>query len=383
MLTRALVWVALALFVFVLLTRLRTLAIVAGTRRGLRETAAIRIRSSRIAVETLVAVAVLSLWVRSTWDRGHVDWNVGDSGLRLQLAGTWLILGAAALFVAMTGLLLVTGWVAFARADDLRERFPRSAGRQPHVLRLAVMSPGAIFIAARRSPLVWMWTEIRAASFGILTTLGTELVGHRSPAVGSALSAVVEDATDELDLEARLDASGGALTWDDLLALLTAIAGAAPAEPRHPPLPPAAPLGARTLGFWFAVAGATLRARRTTRRAAALASFDERASVRAILERTPGPMASVYLKKGVDVLLHEARGGVFDSLKPQLPGRHRRRLTKAYRRDGMEGAAAWMIEQVASYPDLLHRSVRAELDRQADQIDLIAAAIQRRRADAR
>jgi hypothetical protein len=241
------------------------------------------------------------------------------------------------------------------------------------------MNPGVVFVAAPRSPLTWAWTEVRAAAFGILATLGTEAVGHHSPVVGSALSQTVEDVTDELDLDERLAGSGRAqLTWDELLALLTAVAGAAPAEPGYPPLPPAAPLGARTLGFWFAVLGSTMRARRTTRVKAMLATFDERASIRAILERTPAPMASVYLRKGVDGLLHETRGGVFDRLRPQLPPRHGRQLARAYRRDGMDGAAAWMIEQVASYPDLFHRSVHAELDRQADQMASIAAAIQRR-----
>jgi hypothetical protein len=377
--TRGLAWAGLALFVYLLLTRLCTLAVLAGTWRGLRGSAAVRIRASRIAVETLVAVTILGAWATSTLDRGSLDWDVGGSGWHLELAGAWFVVGAIGLVAAVTFLLLMTGTLAFVRAADLRDEFPRSSTRRTYVLRLALMNPGVVFISARRPPLVWAWTETRAAALGVVATLTLAAVDHELPAAGSGLSETIGDATEEFELEERLAGGGRALTWNELLALLAAVAGVPPAERGQVILPPAeAPIGARGVGYAIGLVVSIAETRRTTRRTAMLARFDERASIRAILVDTPGQMASAYLKGGLDGLLDAVRGEVFDSLKWQLPRRQSRQLTKAYRRAGMEGAAAWMIEKIASYPELLQQSVHAELDRHASLVDSIVANIEER-----
>lgn len=379
-LTRGLVWAGLALFLYVLLTRLRTLAMLAGTQRGLGETAAVRIRASRIAVETLVVVAVLGVWATSTLNRGHLDWHVEGAGshLHLELAGAWFVVGAAGLTAAVTLLLIVTGMMAFARATDLREALPRSGVGRPHVLRLAVMNPGVVFVT-RRAPLVWAWTELRAAAFGIVATLAAEAVHHEVPAADTVLSEAVDDVGDELELDERLAGRGPALTWNEMVALLARAAGVAPGEPDPLPFPPAdAPVGARAAGFWLGLITGMRASRRTRRRAAMLARFDERASIRTVLETAPGPLASAYRDAGLDGLLHDVRGAVFDSLKRQLPRRKRRQLTKAYRQHGMDGAAAWMIEKIASYPEHFRHGVQKALDREASFIDSIVADFQRR-----
>jgi hypothetical protein len=378
-LTRGLVWAGLALFVFFLLTRLRTLAILAATRQGLREAAAVRIRAMRLAVELLAIVAILSLWAARTLDRGYFDWDVGGSGspLRLKLAGAWFIVGAVGLTASVTALLVITGMMAFARAMRLRQQFPRSAAGRPHVLRLAVMNPGVVFVAPRRSPFVWVWTEVRAAAFGVVTTLAIEAVGHELPVSGLELSETVDEATDEFELEDRLTWRGRALTWNELLEFLATGAGVTP-EPDQLVLPPAdVPFGARALGYWLALFGVMRKARREAQRKAALAKFDERATIRTILEHAPGPLAQTYLTRELDGLLHQVRGEVFDSLKRQHPRQHSHQLAKVYRRDGMDGAAAWMIENVASYPELFRHSVSTELDRQASLVDSIVSEVLR------
>jgi hypothetical protein len=377
--TRGLVWVGLALFVYVLLTRLCTLAVLAGTWRGLRGSAAVRIRASRIAVETLGVVAILGVWAASTLDRGSLDWDVGGSGWRLELTGAWFVVGAVGLTAAVAFLLLMTGTLAFVRAADLRDEFPRSSARRTYVLRLALMNPSLVFVSRRRSPLVWTWTEARAAAVGVVATLAITAVDHEFPAAGSGLSETIGDATEEFELDERLARRVRALTWNELLTVLAAVAGVASAGRSQLILPPAeVPIGARGVGYVIGLVVGIAKTRRTTRRTATLARFDERASIRAILANTPGHMASVYLKGELDGLLHEVRGGVFDSLKWQLPRRQSRQLTKAYRRDGMEGAAAWMIEKIASYPELFQQRVPAELDRQTSLVDSIVASIKER-----
>jgi hypothetical protein len=96
------------------------------------------------------------------------------------------------------------------------------------------------------------------------------------------------------------------------------------------------------------------------------------------LESTPGPLEERYLAEGLDGLLHQVRGRVFDDLKGQLPRQLGRQLAKAYRRDGLEGAAAWMAQKIPSYPDLFQHSLRAELDRQASLSDSILSTIRDR-----
>lgn len=379
MVTRGLVWVGLALFVYVLLTRLCTLAVLTGTWRGLRGSAAVRIRASRITVETLVVVTILGVWATSTLDRGSLDWDVGGSGWRLELAGAWFVVGAVGLTAAVTFLLLMTGTLAFVRAADLRDEFPRSSARRTYVLRLAFMNPGVVFVSPRRSPFVWTWTEARAAAVGVVATLANAAVDHELPAAGSGLSETIGDASEEFELEERLAGRGSAFTWSELRTFLAAGAGVASAERSHLILPPAeVPIGARGVGYVIGLVVSIAKTKRTTRRMAMLARFDERASIRTILANTPGHMASVYLKGELDGLLHEVRGGVFDSLKWQLPHRRSRQLTRAYRRAGMEGAAAWMIEKIASYPELFQQRVHAELYRQASLVDSIVANIKER-----
>jgi hypothetical protein len=239
------------------------------------------------------------------------------------------------------------------------------------------MNPSVGFVAARRTPLVWLSSEARAAAFGLVATLAIEAVDHGHPAVGHQLGEMVGDVTDELELEERLAGRGRALTWNELLAFLAAAGGGAPAEPDRLSLPPMdAPLGARTLGFLFSAFAGIRAARRTAHRKEMLATFDERATIRTILETTPGPLAAAYRSASLDGLVYEVRRGVFDRLKRELPRRQRRRLTNAYRQDGMEGAAGWMIERVAGYPELFQLGAHAELDRGAGMVDSIVAEIQ-------
>jgi hypothetical protein len=372
--TRGLVWVGLALFVYFLLTRLRTLVMVAATRHGLEEAAAVRIRSSRLAVETAVVVSILSLWATNTLESGHLNWELGGT-MHLELSGAWLVVGVAGLTMGTTVLLNITWKMTFARALDLRELFPRSAARPPLALRLALMNPSVVFVA-RRSPLVWAWTEARAAAFGVISTLAIEAIGHEFPVARGELSEIVDEADEELQLDERLICGGRAITWSNLPTRLTTSTGAAPVEPDQLILPPLdVPLGARAIGYCSSLINAALKARRKAWRAATLARFDERGSTKATLEREHGPMAQAYLSRSLDGILYEVRGSLYDSLKRQLPWRRRRQLVKAYRRGGFEEAAAWMIEKVASYPDLFRDGVYTELARQTALLNSIAAEV--------
>lgn len=372
MLTRGLLWAALALFVYFLLTRLRSVAMLVGTRRGLREAAALRIRPSRIVIETFATGAILGLWATNALSRGNLDWEVGGSGspLHLKLAGLWFIVGALLLAAGVGVLVAFAGFVAFARAEELREWLPRSVRGRPRVLRLAVMNPDVVFIAQRRSPLLWVWAEARAAVSGVLTTLALAELDHELP--GGGWDETVGEASDEFELDERLGQGRRALTWTELVAVLSAVSGRAPADPTLRRLPTVElPTGGRAAGALLGLFGGAMKTRRQTRNRRLLMGFDERTNIRLILKDAPGTLAATYLDGDLDGLLHHARGAAFDELKPRLPGRQSRQLAKAYRRDGMEGAAAWMIENVPSYPELFQRNVCAELNRQASLVDSI------------
>ncbi len=378
MLTRVLVWVGLALFIYFLLTRLRTLAILAGTWRGLGEDAAVRIRFSRIAVESVVTGGTIALWATRAINNGHLDWSLGgsESPVHLELSGVWFIVGSIGVVTAVALMLGFTVIVALARAEDLRARFPRSAKGRPEVLRLAVMNPVMVFVA-HRSPLAWVSTEAWAAAWGVVSTLAMEGVGDELPRARSPLSDTVDDASELFELEKRWARRGRILRLSELPAYLGTVTGVAPVEPDPLILPPAdAPIGARAAGFWVGAFVAARKSRQAARRSATLATFDERGTLATILADTPGPLARVYLTEGLDGLLHEVRGAVLYELKPRLPGRQRRRLAKAYKSAGMEGAAAWMIENIASYPELFEQAVDTELSAHARVVDSIVARIQ-------
>jgi hypothetical protein len=375
-LTRALVWAALALFIYFLLARLRTLALLAGASQALREAAAVRIRTSRIAVESIIIVITVGLWASRAFHRGHFDWNVGgsESPLHLELAGAWFVVALIPLTTALTVMLGLTAFVAYVGADELRELFPRSRARRPAVLRLAVMNPVIVFVS-RRSPLAWLRTEAHAATIGVVTTLGEEAVGHELPRVKEALSDTVDDAAEAFDLEKRWARRRRAVTWVELPRHLAAATGMALGSADRLAPPPDTLKGARAAGIALGAFVGERKARRATQRRATLATFDERARLEAILAKRPGPFADAYRSQGLDGLLHEVRGMVHHSVKSRLSRRHSRELAKAYRECFTDGTAAWMIENVPSYPELFEQAAQAELDRQGSMLGSIMAQV--------
>lgn len=377
-LTRGLTWVGVALVLFVLLTRLRTLAIVTATRRGLGEASTVRIRTSRLTVEVVVVIVALGWWATGVAARGSFDWEVGGSGspLHAKFGGIWFALGGGAIAIATVLVMMFTAKLAFARALDLREDFPRSVGRPPQALRLALMNPGVVFIAPRRSPLMWIWTEIRAAALGVAATLAVDAVTDELPVARGELGATIDEANEDFKLEERLAGHRGALTWNQLPAHLAAVTGTEPAHQNPLMLPPSdVPLDARSLGYWSAILSGVMRDRRRTKRVESRSRFDEQESIETILESTPGPIAEVFRERGVDALLYVVRGNVLGDVRGQLSYRHRRQLERAFREEDMDGAAAWMIEKVPGYPSMLRESVRAELAQMTGLIDTVMAEL--------
>lgn len=230
--------------------------------------------------------------------------------------------------------------------------------------------PGRRLHHAAPLPLLWVWTEARAAASGVLTTLALSELDHELP--GGGWDETIGEASDEFELDEHLGQGRRALMWNELVTFLSAVTGRTSVDPtlrRFPPI--ALPTGTRGAAYLLGLFGGARKTRRQTRNRRLLMGFDERTNIRLILKDTPGALAATYLDGSLDGLLHQARGAALDELKPRLPGRQSRQLAKAYRRDGMEGAAAWMIENVSSYPELFQHSVRAELNRQASLTDSI------------
>ena len=136
--------------------------------------------------------------------------------------------------------------------------------------------------------------------FGVVATLATDAAGHEVPAAGWGVSETASDANEAFELEERLAQRGrAALSWSELLAFLATVSGVAPTKPEQPSLQPAdVPIGgARALGYGYGVFEGMMRARRETQRTTTFARLNERASIRAVLEDTPGTLASTYLTR--------------------------------------------------------------------------------------
>jgi hypothetical protein len=281
----------LALVVYFLLTRLRALRILSATRRGLGEACIVRIRRSRLIVEAVILVVVLGWWGAGVASRGAFDWDVGGSGspLHATISGVWFVVGAGLVALATALVLVFTAKLASGWALDLRADFPRSAGSHTQVLRLALMNPGIVFIQPRRSPIIWVWTEIRAGALGIVMTLAAEGLADELPTTRGQLDDTIEEVDEDFAIDERVAGRRGALTWNALPRRLAAIAGAVPAHDYPLVLPPSdVPLDARSMGYWTAILSGVMSDRRRTKRVESRSHFDETGSVETILGAPQG-----------------------------------------------------------------------------------------------
>lgn len=378
-LTRSLIWVGLALVVYFLLTRLRTLTILSATRRGLSEASIIQVRRSRLIVEGVIVVVVLGWWGAGVAARGSFGWDIGGSGspLHATVTGVWFVVGAALVALATALVLVFTAKLASDRALDLRDDFPRSAGCQTHVLRLALMNPRIVFISSRRSPVLWMWTEIRAAALGVVMTLAAEGLADELPATRGQLDDTIDEVDDGFEIDERVAGRRRALTWNELPRRLAAITDTVPAHDYPLVLPPSdVPLDARSIGYWTGILSGVMSNRRRTKRVESRSHFDEQGSVETILEAAPGPISDAIRERGVEEFVSMVRSTVMLDLRDRLSDRRRRQLDKAFREEARAGAAAWMIEKIPGYTAMFRECARAEVDKMTHVIDGVMAGLE-------
>lgn len=377
-LTQGLYWMGLALAVYFLLMRLRTLTILWATRRGLGEASVVRVRRSRLIVEAVILVVVFGWWGAGVVARGSFDWAIGGSGspLHATITGVWFVVGAGLVALATSLVLVFTAKLASGRALDLRDDFPRLAGSHTQVLRLALMNPGIVFIAPRRSPIIWVWTEIRAGALGIVMTLATEGLADELPTTRGQLDDTIEEVDDDFAIDERVAGRRGALTWNALPRRLAVITGAVRAHDYPLILPPSdVPLNARSMGYWIGILSGVMSDRRRTKRVESRSHFDEKRSVETILEAAPGPIAEAIRERGVEEFVSMIHSTVILDLRDHLSYRQHRQLDKAFREEGRAGAAAWMIEKVPGYPAMFREGARAEIDKMIQVIDEVIAGL--------